>query len=74
MDQLTQALKTPEECDHFIEIHTVLIKQARQKAVELRAQNHIASNEVEADLYKAIYAYEEILTQKNGRRTRASRT
>ncbi len=74
MDPIIQALKTPEECDHFIKTYTALIKQARQKAVELRAQRHSAPNEVEEELYKAVYVYEEILTQKNKRRTRASRT
>ena len=35
---------------------------------------HGAELEVEKEALQAVYAYEEILTQKNGRRTPASRT
>jgi hypothetical protein len=42
--------------------------------VELRALAHGAKSQTERECLEAIYAYEEVLTAKNGRRTRASRT
>jgi hypothetical protein len=74
MEPKIQALKTPEECYRFIKKYTTLINQARQRAVELRTLNHSVSSEVEAELYRVLYAYEEILSQKNKKRTRAGRT
>lgn len=74
MDEIIRQLKTPEECMYFIEKHTDLINQARQRTIELRALTHKNENIVENELLKALYAYEEILSKKNNRRTRASRT
>ena len=42
--------------------------------IDIRARSHNYNREVEIELAKAIYAYEELLTQRNGRRTRANRT
>lgn len=74
MDEIIRQLKSPEECVSFIEKQTHLISQARQRAIELRALTHKNENLVENELLKALYAYEEILSKKNNRRTRASRT
>jgi len=74
MDEEIVKLKTPKECEDFIKKYTDLINQARQRAIELRALSHGEKNIVETELLKALYAYEEILTEKNKRRTRASRT
>lgn len=70
---LTQ-LNTPEECLAFAEECSRLAREARRKAVELRAVIHTQSTDVERELWKAVIAYEEILTKKNKRRTLASRT
>ncbi len=43
-------------------------------AIELRAAAYGASTEAERECLEAVYAYEEVLTSKNGRKTRASRT
>ena len=51
-----------------------LVKAAHQRAVELGAKSHGATSEVERECLEAVYAYERILTAKNGRTTRASRT
>ncbi len=74
MDPIIKKLKTPEECEFFIKKYTELVYQARQKAIELRAVSHGNLEGVESELYKALYAYEEVLTRKNGRKTRAGRT
>jgi len=74
MDPKIQALKTPEDCYRFIDTYSKLINQARQRAVDLRASNHSGSSLVENELYRVLYAYEEILSIKNKRRTRANRT
>jgi hypothetical protein len=78
MDERVKRLKTPQECERFaknvIERHPDLAQEARRRAVELRASAHGARSDVEIKAYQAIYAYEEALTAKKGRRTRASRT
>jgi hypothetical protein len=51
-----------------------LAREARRRAVELRATAYGGKTEVELELLKALYAYEEVLSEKNKRRTRASRT
>ncbi|HPM01587.1 MAG TPA: hypothetical protein PK816_05455 [Candidatus Cloacimonadota bacterium] len=74
MDEIILKLKTPEECIRFADKYTELVQQARRRAIELRALSHNNESEVETELLKALYAYEEVLTKKNQRRTRASRT
>ena len=51
-----------------------LAREARRRAIELRAIAHGNKSGVEIELLKALYAYEEVLSEKNKRRTRASRT
>ena len=51
-----------------------LALKARRRAVELRAISYGNKSEVELELLKAIYAYEEVLSEKNKRKTRASYT
>jgi hypothetical protein len=72
-------LKTPEECESFAKNaerlgHPELAQQARRRAVELRAAAYGANSDAEREALEAIYAVEEILSQRNGRKTRASRT
>lgn len=74
MDEIIKQLKTPEDCTRFIEKYTLLINQARQRSLELRVQNHENNLLIEKELLKAIYAYEDILSKKNNRKTYASRT
>jgi hypothetical protein len=79
MDERVTNLMTPEECERFAKNalernRRDLADEARKKAVELRAQAHGAKTQAERECLEAIYAYEEVLTAKNGRRTRASRT
>ena len=79
MDERVARLQTPEDCERFAKNasargHPELAKEARRRAVELRAEKHGAVNAAEREALKAIYAYEELLTEKNGRRTRATRT
>ena len=78
MDEAVQRLKTPAECEQFIknvqEKFPDLVLEARRRAVELRAVTHGAETAAENEALKAVYAYEEVLSAKRGRRTRASRT
>ena len=78
MDDIIQKLKTPEECiqleRNVRERNPDLARRARRRAVELRAISYGNKTEVELELLKALYAYEEVLSEKNKRKTRASRT
>ena len=51
-----------------------LAAEARQRAVEIRAEDHDAKTLAEKEALQAVYAYEDLLTRKNGRTTRANRT
>lgn len=78
MDEIIQKLKTPEECMQLAinvrDRNPDLAREARRRAVELRAASHGIKSKVELELLKALYAYEEVLSEKNKRRTRAART
>lgn len=79
MDARVSALTTPEDCEAFARNCTErgrldLAQQARARAVELRALTHGATTNVEREAIAAVYAYEEVLSQRRGKRTRASRT
>lgn len=79
MDQRVAKLKTVAECEMFaanaIERGAPdLAEQARKRAVQLRAQAHAATTVVERECLEAVYAYEEILSSKRGKRQPASRT
>ena len=78
MDEIIQKLTTPEECMQLaIDVrdrNPDLARKARRRAVELRAASHGIKTSVELELLKALYAYEEVLSEKNKRRTRATRT
>lgn len=51
-----------------------LAKKANQRALEIRAESHNARSKAEKEALQAVYAYEEVLTKRNGRTTRATRT
>ena len=79
MDDRVKKLKTPSDCEKFAKNakalgHGVLVLQANRRAIGLRAEAYGAATDAERECLEAIYAYEEILSAKNGRRTRASRT
>jgi len=78
MEDIIQKLKTPGECIQLAknvrDRNPDLAREARRRAVELRAIAYGNKNEVELELLKALYAYEEVLSEKNKRKTRASRT
>jgi hypothetical protein len=79
MDERIKRLDTPKKCEIFAKNATDhgrpdLAVEALQRAVEIRAEEHGAGTVAEKEALQAIYAYEELLTKKNGRRTRATRT
>lgn len=47
---------------------------ARKRELQLRAEQYGATTEVERKCLEAVYAYERVLSAKNGKNTRASRT
>lgn len=72
-------LDSPEKCEIFEsnaakQGRSDLAVAARKRALELRAAAHGATTQAERESLEAIYAYERVLTEKNGRKTRASRT
>src|SRR5690606_15103885 len=79
VDDRIKKLKTPRDCEIFgrnakTKGREDLAIRAMQRSVELRAAEHGALSDAERDCLKAIYAYEEILYAKHGKRVRASRT
>jgi len=81
MDDRVKKLKTPEDCDNFIKNveakDPALANEALRRKIELLASINGAkssANEAEIEALKAIYAYEETLFLKHGRKTSASRT
>ncbi len=79
VDYRIMKLKTPKDCDIFAknaEEHgrSDLAHEAHRKAIELKAEGHGAMTQAESECLEAVYAYERILTERNGRTTRASRT
>ena len=79
MDPRVEKLTTVEGCNRFAANATRLGRpdladEARKRAVEIRAESHGADSEAEYECLQAIYAYEEVLSNKNGRRTSAART
>jgi len=79
MDERVRKLKTPQDCENFARNASRLGRkdlatEAKQQAVKLRAVAYGATTDAERECIEAVYAYEEILSAKNGRRTPASRT
>lgn len=79
MDARILKLKTPEECDVFrknaIERgNRELAMEARKRKVQIKAENYGELTEVERECIEAVYAYEEVLSEKRGRTQPASRT
>ena len=79
MEDRIAKLKTPEECEVFARNvlergRPELAQQALRRSVELRAGSYGAKTAAEKECLRAVYAYEEVISARNGRRTRATRT
>ena len=79
MDPRISKLTTVADCESFAvnardRGALELADQARMRAVQIRADVHGASSEVERECLRAVYAYEEVLTAKKGHRQPANRT
>ncbi len=79
MDERVLKLKTPRDCEIFAKNATErgrpdLAQEARQRSVQLKAETYGAKTEAERECPEAVYAYEEVLSAKNGKKTNASRT
>lgn len=79
MDDRVRKIDTPEKCEIFAKnciardrLH--LAQEARERAVQLKAEAYGAETEAEREALEAVYAYEEVLGIKNGKKTRAGRT
>lgn len=78
-DHRIAKLKTPRDCEVLAKNATErgrpdLAKAAKQRAVQIRAENYGATSDVERECIEAVFAYEEVLSAKAGRRQPASRT
>jgi hypothetical protein len=77
-DDLISRLTSPEGCERFaknVEVaNPELALKARRRAVELMAASHNATSTVEKEALSAVYAYERVLSERKGKKTRASRT
>ena len=79
MNALVAKLKTPEDCAKFAKNatergHPEFALAARKRAVQLRAESYGITSDVQRECIEAIYAYEEVLSEKAGYRRTASRT
>ena len=79
MEDIIKKIDSPTKCEIFakncIEKGRMdLALKAKERAVQLRAESHEVESDVELEALKAVYAYEETLKTKNGKRTSATRT
>ena len=74
MDPRIARLKTPQECERFAKNAEERNESELARAIELRALEHGAESDAEREGLAAVYAVEEIATQRNGRKTKAART
>jgi hypothetical protein len=79
VDPRVLKLATPADCAAFIENARArgrddLAKEARQRAVGLRADAYGPKSPLERQCVEAIYAYEEVLSERKGKRVAATKT
>ena len=79
MDYRIERLRTPAECESFAKNavarhHPELALQAARRAIDLHVSTHETGSAVEAEGLAAVYAYEALLTRRNGKKTRATGT
>ncbi|MBV1876578.1 MAG: hypothetical protein KUG79_02935 [Pseudomonadales bacterium] len=78
MDDRVKNIKTPQQCEVFAKNandkgRPDLAKQAKQRAIQLKAEDYEVETDAEKEAIEAVYAYEEVLTLKNKKKTRAAR-
>lgn len=75
-DSTVARLTTPEECETYAANvapnFPELAQQARRRGIELRAAAFGAKTEAELDALKVLYAYEQALFVKHGKKVKAS--
>jgi len=74
MEEVVKQLKSTKECREFIIKQKKLVDETRQWSLDLRVRGCGCSMDIEKELWRAINAYEDVLTEKNNRTTLASRT
>ena len=79
MHELVERIKDPELCYVFARNaerrgHPELALQAYRRAVELRAGAYPTESDAESAAVRAIFAYEEAMSYRKGKRTRATGT
>jgi len=79
MHELVKRIKDPKLCYVFAKNaisrgHPQLAMQAYRRAVDLRTEQHETHSEAEKAAVRSIYAYEEALSYRKGKRTRATGT
>lgn len=79
MDNRVKKIKTPQQCEVFAKNaidngRPDLAKEAKIRAIQLKAEAYGTKSDAEREAIEAVYAYEEVLTLKNNKKTRASRT
>jgi hypothetical protein len=79
MDERILSLRTPDECTKFARNavrlgRPDLAEEALVRSIQLKAEEYGADTSAEKEALQAVYAYEEVLSKKNGKRTTASRT
>lgn len=79
MDERVMKITTPEGCEIFAKNaiergRPDLAKQAKERSIQIKAELYGAKSKAEKEAIEAVYAYEEVLILKNGKKTRASRT
>jgi hypothetical protein len=79
MDSRVERLTTPDECQVFIRNARArgredLAREAIRRFLELSAKAYGASAAVEQEYLDAVYAYEELLSVRGGKRVYAART
>lgn len=78
MDPCVAKLKNLKECEVFAKNARErgapqLADEARQRAIQLRAERHGPTTDVERECLEAVYAMEEMLSAERGMRTRATK-
>lgn len=73
MDKRIENLDTPEKYEIFAKNASNLgredlAKQAKDRAIQLKAENYGAQTSAETEVIKAVYAYEEVLSANNGKK------
>lgn len=73
IDERVQKLNSPDKCEIFARNclergRPDLAAQARERAVQLRAEAHGAETQAEKEALEAVYAYAEVLAKKMERK------